>query len=71
LAHLEQNVPSSTLNTMICRKYSFQKLTEFLQGSYVQDASAPNIDGFLWIDTRVSSTQVNRPLGSKQSLSGP
>jgi hypothetical protein len=32
----------------------------------VLDASASNIDGFLWRDTRDSSTQVNRPFWSNR-----
>jgi hypothetical protein len=40
-----------------------------LQGSYGQGASAPNRDGFLWIDTFISSTQVKKTFDSKPSLS--
>jgi hypothetical protein len=49
--YFKQNEPSDTLKTMICRKYSFQKLTQFSQ-----DAADSNRDGFLWRDTCVSST---------------
>jgi hypothetical protein len=63
---LEQNEPFTTLKTMISRKYSFRKQTPVSQGNNVLDASASNIDAFLWRDTCVSSTQRNRPIGSKQ-----
>jgi hypothetical protein len=42
-----------------------------LTGNNVQDAAASNIDGFLWRDACVSSTQLNRPFGNKMSLSPP
>jgi hypothetical protein len=44
---LEQKEPFSTLKRMIGRKYSFQKLTQFLQGNNVVDAAGSNIDSFL------------------------
>jgi hypothetical protein len=50
-AYLEQNEPFSTWNTIICRKYSYQKLTQFSQGNHVLDAHASNTDGFLSRDT--------------------
>jgi hypothetical protein len=31
----------------------------------MQDAAYPNIDGFRWRDTSVSSTQLNRLFGTK------
>jgi hypothetical protein len=46
---------------LIFRKYSSQKLTQVSQGNNVSDAAASNIDGFLWRDAYVSSTQLNRP----------
>jgi hypothetical protein len=61
-ACLEQNETFSTLKTMICRKYSFEKLTQFSQGNNVLDAAASHIHGFLWRDTCVSSTQLNSPI---------
>jgi hypothetical protein len=70
-AYLEQNEPFSTLKTMICRKYSFQKQTQFSQGNNVLDATASNIDGFLWRGSCVFSIQLNRPIWSKQSLCTP
>jgi hypothetical protein len=39
--------PISTLKHLICRKYSFQKLTQFSQENNVLDATVSNIDGFL------------------------
>jgi hypothetical protein len=59
------------MKIMICQKYSFQKLTEFSQGDNVVDAVAAKIDGYLWGDTCVSSTQRNRPIWSKQSQFAP
>jgi hypothetical protein len=50
-AYLEQNEAFSTLETMICRKYSFQKLTQFSQGNNVLDAAAFSVEGFLWKGT--------------------
>jgi hypothetical protein len=69
--YLEQNDPISTLKTEICRKSSFQKLTLFSQGNNALDVAASNIDDFLWRDTCVFSTQLNRLTYSKQSLSPP
>jgi hypothetical protein len=59
------------MKTMIWRKYSFQKLTQFTQGNNVLDAAASNTDGFVLRDTYVSSTQLNRPIWDKLSLSPP
>jgi hypothetical protein len=55
----------STLKTTIYRKYSFQKLTEFSQVNKVQDDPNSNMHAFLWRDTRVSSSQLNRPISRK------
>jgi hypothetical protein len=38
------------VKTIICSKYSFQELTQFLQGNIVLYAAACNIDGFLLRD---------------------
>jgi hypothetical protein len=70
-AYLEQTHFVSTMKAMIFSKYSFQKQTQFLHGNNVLDAAACNIDGFLWRDTFVSSTQLNRPIWNKMSLSPP
>jgi hypothetical protein len=40
------NEPSSCLKILICRKYSFQKLTQWSQGNNVLDATDSNIDVF-------------------------
>jgi hypothetical protein len=61
----------SGLKHLTCRKYSFQKLTEFSQGNNVQDDPESNIHGFLWRDTCVSSSQLNRPIWRKQSQPQP
>jgi hypothetical protein len=37
----------------------------------MQEGAVSNIDGFLWRDTCVSSTQQNRPIWRKGSLSPP
>jgi hypothetical protein len=37
----------------------------------VLDVAASNIHGILWGDTWVSSTQLNRPIWSKETLSTP
>jgi hypothetical protein len=57
------------MKTMICRKHSFEKRTQLSQRNNELDAAASNIGGFLWRDTRVSSTQLNRPIGNEESLS--
>jgi hypothetical protein len=44
--YLKQHETFSTLKTMICRKYSFQKLTLFSQGYNVQDDPPSNTDFF-------------------------
>jgi hypothetical protein len=45
--HLEQIGHISTLTTMIYRKSSFQKRTQYKQGNNVLDAPASNTDGCL------------------------
>jgi hypothetical protein len=68
-ASWEQTEPISTLRTMSFKKYSFPKLTQFSQGKNVLDAPASTSDGGLWTDTCVSSTQLNKPIWNKHSLS--
>jgi hypothetical protein len=68
---MENIEPISTLKSVICRKYIFQKLTQFSQGNNVLDASAPNIGVSLWRDVCVSSTQMNSPTWNKKNLSLP
>jgi hypothetical protein len=51
------------------RKYSFKKLIQFTQGNNVLDAIVSNTNGFLLRDACVSSTQMNRPMWKKESLS--
>jgi hypothetical protein len=63
--------PISTLKNPSCRKFSFQKQTQFSQGNNVLDVAASNTDGFPLRDSCVSSTQLNRPICRKQSLSPP
>jgi hypothetical protein len=69
--YLEQTEPMSTMKHISCRKYSFQKLTPFSQGNNVQDGSVSNTHGFLWRDTCVSASQLNRPFWNKEILSPP
>jgi hypothetical protein len=59
----------STLKTLTCRKHSFLKRTQLSQRNNVLEAAASNIGGFLCRDTRVSSSQVNRPIWNVDSLS--
>jgi hypothetical protein len=61
----------SPLWKLIPREYTFQKLTQFLQGNNVLDAPASDKSGFLSGDTCVSSTQPNMPICRKHSLSPP
>jgi hypothetical protein len=70
-AYLKQTEPISTLKTMTCKMYSFQNLSQFSQGNNVLHTPVCNIDGFLYRDTCVSSTDLNRPIWSKQILSPP
>jgi hypothetical protein len=69
-AYLEQTQPVSTLKHLSFRKTSFQKLN-ILTWKHMQEGAVSNIDGFLWRDTCVSSTQQNRPIWRKGSLSPP
>jgi hypothetical protein len=62
---MEQRQPVSTLKSLSCRKYSFQKLTQFSEGNNVLDAPASNTNGFLLRDASVSSTQLHRPIWNK------
>jgi hypothetical protein len=48
-----------------CRKYSFEKLTQFSQGNHVLDAPASNPNGSLSRDTCVLSTYLHRPIGRR------
>jgi hypothetical protein len=68
---LEKRVLISTLKTKICWIFSFQKLTQFSQRNNALEAPASNIDGFLCIDTCVSSIQLNRHIWGKQSILPP
>jgi hypothetical protein len=61
----------STLKSVICRKYSFGKLTQFSQGFNVLDAASSYIDNFVRTDTFVSSTHLNRPIWSNMSHNPP
>jgi hypothetical protein len=71
IAYLEQNESFSTLKTMICRTYSFQKLTQFSRGKKVLDAAASSIHSCLCRGACVPWTQLNKPTWSKYSLSPP
>jgi hypothetical protein len=53
------------------RQYSFQNLTRFSQENKMVDAAVFNIDDFLWADSCVSSTQLNRSSWNKERLSPP
>jgi hypothetical protein len=59
------------MENLRCRKYIFQKRTQFLQGNNVLDAPVSNTNSFLSRDTCVPSTQLNRPISNKESLSSP
>jgi hypothetical protein len=68
-AYMEPYKPFSTFKSLIYRKYPFEKLTEVSQGKNVLDATASMTNAFLWRGTCVSSTQLNRPIWNKDSLS--
>jgi hypothetical protein len=55
------------LQTLSFRKYSFLKLTQLSQGNNGVDDPASNTDCFLWRDTCVSSTQLNRPIRTRRA----
>jgi hypothetical protein len=61
-AHLEHNERFPTLKTLVCRKYSFQKLPQLTQGINGVYAVDSNLDSLTWRDTCVSSTLLNRPI---------
>jgi hypothetical protein len=52
-------------------KYSFQKLNWISKINKLLDARPSKLDGFLYEDTCVSSTHLNMPICSKDSLSPP
>jgi hypothetical protein len=47
---------------MICRKYSFQKLTQFSKEKNVLDVADSSIPGFLCRAKCVPSAQLNKPI---------
>jgi hypothetical protein len=57
------------MKNLSSRKFSFQKVMQFSQGNNVLDAPASSTDSPLSKDTCVSSTQVNRDIRNKESLS--
>jgi hypothetical protein len=59
--YMAQNEPFCTLKTDL-QKIFLTKTNSVLQGNNVPVAPASNINGFLWRDTCVASTQLNRPL---------
>jgi hypothetical protein len=50
---MKQNEHFPTLKTLISRKYSFQKLTEFSQGKDMLNAATSNLDFFLFLEVHV------------------
>jgi hypothetical protein len=70
-AYFEQSEDFSPLKTLNGKQYSFLKLNKFSQGNNVLDAPASNVDSFLSRDTCVSSTQLNRSIWNKLSISPP
>jgi hypothetical protein len=63
--------PFYTLKILSCRKYFFEKHTQFLQGNNVLVAPPSNIYGSLWRYTFVSLTKLNWPIWNKMNLSLP
>jgi hypothetical protein len=66
---LEQKEPMPTLKIPRTRKFFFQKLLQFSLGNNVLDDYPSNTDGFPSRDTCISSTQLNRIIKTKESLS--
>jgi hypothetical protein len=54
--YMQQTQPISILKSIICWKYSFQKLTQLSLGNNAIDTAAFNTDGFLSRDTFVPAT---------------
>jgi hypothetical protein len=71
LAYLQQIETFSNLKNLSSKKYSFQYLSQFSQGNNVLEVAASNIGVFLRRDTSVSSTLLNKPIWSKDTLSPP
>jgi hypothetical protein len=67
-AYLEQPEPIFTLKNISSWKCSFPKRTQFSDGNYLLDAAVSYTDGFLWRDSYVSSTQLNRRIWNQQSV---
>ena len=67
-AYLEQKVRFGALTIQDGRHYSFQSLTQFSQGINVLSAAASNTAIVLLRDTRIHSTQLNRPTGCTKKL---
>jgi hypothetical protein len=59
------------LKTMIRRKYSFLKLTQFSQVNNVLHAAASNLDGFIGEMHVFFSSLLKRTISSKKSLLSP
>jgi hypothetical protein len=69
--YLEENVNFSRLKCVTFRKYSFQNTLQLSKGINVLNAVVSIVHGYLWRDTCVSLTQLNRPIWRKQSISPP
>jgi hypothetical protein len=67
-SYLVQNEYFYSLKCTISRKYSFQKVPQLSQGFNLLDAAASNIHGFFFRHPCISSSQLNRPIWSKQSI---
>jgi hypothetical protein len=66
--YFEKTEPICTLKHLSCKKFSLQKLIQYLQGNNVLDAPASNTDGFLSRDTCVSSLSWIGLFGTKWSF---
>jgi hypothetical protein len=69
-AYMEQTDQIYSLKILRSRKFPFQKLIQFRQQNKVLEDPASNTDGFLWRDTSVSSSHLNRNIWNR-SLSPP
>jgi hypothetical protein len=66
---VEEHKPNCTLKHLSCRAYSFQNVNQFSQKNNMLHSAASVIDDFHWKDTCISTTQQNRPIWKKMSLS--
>jgi hypothetical protein len=66
-AYLKQREPITTLRNPGSMKDLWQKVSHLSQGNHVVHAALSHMDGFLWRDTGISSTQLKDSFSNKWS----